>query len=894
MNSFYQQRLSDIFTIFSTDAIAGLSAAQVYAHTQRYGYNTITKQPERGMLALFFSQFTSPLIYLLVVAVLAIFLMGNRIDACIVSAILIFNAIIGTVQERRAQRVMQSLAGLMQQECVVIRNGTKIIVSSDQLVPGDILIIQAGERIAADARIIECHNLQVDESTFTGESKTVYKEVFTFETPVEVADQKNMLFAGTVITVGWARAVVVATGNNTQVAKIQHEAEQITTDIPLTREMAYLSWIIVGSALLLCAILLMIGIISGHSGKDLVVMLAALFICVVPEGLPVVLTLVLAHGAYQMAKRNVLVKNMQAVETLGHVQALVIDKTGTLTRNELIVSRVFCQDKDFTVSGKGYYTQGSLFLDGQLINVGDYKDLSTLGQALCLLNQFSISYLSARGTFQVKGDSTQAALSVFAQKIGFRADVVEETYTKLYELPFESTYGYHAALYENKDQIVAFIVGTPEVIMQRSVTSAATAKMLEHYFNEGLRLIAVAKKTFANKQVMHNGTVHDFRALLEKDLEFLGLCGLEDSLRSEAAYTVAQARKAGLYVIMATGDHQRTALSVAKKAGIYRETDECIDGSSMHLISDQELKDLVTGTTVFSRVNPAQKVRIVTALHACNLAVAMTGDGVNDAPSLQAADIGIGLGGIGAHVAQEAADIILLDDAFINILHAIEQGRYTIATLKRIILYFFSTNLAEVLIILFYSVASLLFPSFLFGLPFTAAQILWLNLITDGFLDTALSLETKEENLLFEKKWLSNKRIHLVDRPLLLKTVWMAFPMALGSFAIFLLYAPINMTLARTMTLVTLALFQWLNAWNCRSQNKSILTLGLLSNRWLLLATALVFVLQLLLLHVPFLQKLFDTQPLNIYQWLLALSVAVWILILEEGRKWVVRTVLQD
>jgi Ca2+-transporting ATPase len=559
----------------------------------------------------------------------------------------------------------------------------------------------------------------------------------------------------------------------------------------------------------------------------------------------------------------------------------------------MIVSHVFADNKIYTVSGKGYYPQGSLFFESEPVSIGSDTNLYTLAQALSLLNTTTLASVSEQGTFDIKGDPTEAALFVFAQKVGIDVHEIEQEFKKVYEIPFGAEHKYHAGFFLHNNQGVAFIAGSPELIMHLDGQSALAQEAFWQFLSLGLRIIGIGTKKFDPASIPSDSASEQqrtefFQTILANNITFLGLCGIEDSIRAEAASTISNARKAGLHIIMATGDHQRTALSIAKQVGIYQDGDEALDGPEFDALSDQQLKDLVIHTTVFSRVTPEQKLRIIAALHAHGLIVAMTGDGINDAPSLVAADIGIGMGAIGTEVAKEASDIVLLDDSVINIIHAIEEGRHTIYTLRRVVLYFFSTNLAEILIILFAFVFSLLYPSWAVALPLTAAQILWLNLVTDGFLDSALSLEEKEKKILFEREWLL-KRHRLIDARILRRVFFAAIPMAIGSLFVFLLYSPIDIMLARTMALVTLGMFQWFNAWNCRSDVQSVFQLGLLSNPWLVLATILVFVLQLALLHVPLLQRIFATQPLNIYQWIFIALIASSILWIEEIRKWFVR-----
>ncbi len=875
----YSPDINQVIADLHTDSRNGLAQSQARTLAKQFGFNQLPEQKPPSVIRIFCAQFASPLIYILLLAAASIYIFSTlRIDAFIIVGILLFNAVVGTIQELRTRKIFNGLRQFFVQETVVIREGAKEVIENKWLVPGDIIIIQEGQRVPADARIIEAHELLVDESLLTGESVPVEKD----------GPQKNMLLSGTYIIKGWAKAVVIATGSATRVGAIQQSIELIQTDVPLAHQMERLSWLIIWIVLIMSAILLVIGLYSGKPFQELMVLLTALFICVVPEGLPVVVTVVLVSGVHRMAKQRVLVKNMQAVEGLGHAQVIVIDKTGTLTRNEMIVTHVYVSDSAYTVSGKGYFVQGSLFADGQLVHPEYDPALQKMAVGLTLLNTATITFVTQKRSFEVKGDPTQAALYVFAKKMEMDEVRLENEYKKLFEIPFDAVHKYHAAFYEHAGKGVGFITGAPEVIVHLTKADHKAQEMLSAYLHQGLRVVGVAVCHFDPTDMPALFVKNYFVRVISNSSSFLGWAGIEDAVRPEAVHTIARARRAGFQVIMATGDHQRTALSIAKQVGIYREGDEAVDGVELEGLSDEQLQEMMSHVTVFSRVSPDQKLRIINALHARHLLVAMTGDGINDAPSLVAADIGIAMGGIGSEVAKESADLILLDDSIKNIIAAIEEGRHSIYALRRVILYFFSTNLAEIFIILLSFICSILYPPWAIAFPLTAAQILWLNLITDGFLDSAIALEKKERGLLFEQKWFTPQK-HIIDAPLIARMLWGAIPMAIGSFGVFVLFSGVDIGLARTMCLLTLSMFQWFNAWNCRSDTLSIFQMGLGGNRWLLLATILVIILQIALIYVPFLQTIFATQPLNRYQWLFAALVSSSILWLEEVRKWIIR-----
>jgi P-type Ca2+ transporter type 2C len=890
----YRTAVETIITTFSTDSEKGLSNQEVEKRHKEHGYNSLPVVKQRTVFSLFISQFLNPLIYILFAAALIIFIFGeDKLDAFIISGVIFFNAILGTIQETRTKNIIESLKKYIKTESVVIRNGGKEIVADRDIVVGDIIILQEGERVPADARIIESNNMQVDEAVLTGESVAVTKNSNVISKEVMLGDRINMVFKGTYIVVGSGKAVVVAIGGQTEIGKIHIAAEEINTDIPLRKELEHLSYWILIFILVTCLFLFCVGLFTGKPIKELLVVLTALFICVVPEGLPVVLTLVLVAGALQMAKHFVLVKNMQAVEALGRTDVIVIDKTGTLTRNEMMVTRVITYDGAYQLTGFGYHTEGNIYTNGALVKeLAPQSDLVLMSIAASLLNHAEIIYQPKTDLFEIKGDPTEAALFIFSKKVGAVMNVSLNAYKKIYEIPFNSIERYHAIFYQKDGECTLFIAGAPETIMARSnAVNGIMHAALATCFADGLRVVAVGMKTISLAQSDFSDKsdadqLVAYEQLLKSDIHFLGLSGIEDSIRPEVATIVQSARDAGLAVVMATGDHQATALYVAEKVGIFRAGDEYIDGAEIDQLTDDQLVKKIGDVTVFSRVSSAHKLRIVTLFQRLGKIVAMTGDGINDAPSLVRADLGIAMGNIGTEVAKQAADLVLLNDSFVTIMYAIEQGRHIFYTLKRVVLYFFSTNTAEVLIILF----AFLF-NFITGinlpLPLTAVQILWLNLVTDGFLDVGISLEPKEPGLL-DTQWLAKKQ-RLVDGSLLLKMLFMAVPMAVGSLMMFLYYYRVDLPYARTMTVMTMVMFQWFNAWNCRSATRSSFSLGIFSNRWLIVAMTFVLFLQLMLVYAPFMQYIFKTVPLAFGDWITIISASFSIVIAEEVRKLVAR-----
>lgn len=872
---------------YQTDQIKGLSAQEAHLRLERDGLNVLPESKPRPWFFIFLSQFQSPLIYLLLCAALLIFFMSeDRLDAFIISGVLFFNAIVGTIQEGRTARIVESLKQFIETTSIVLREGKTFIVNDALLVVGDIILLKEGERVPADARVIEAHNLQVDQAVLTGESLPIRK--------YSDMPNENHVFKGTYIISGAGKAVVTATGLNTEIGKIHAVIEDIHTDVPLRKDVDRLSYIILVAVLVICSALFVIGYMTGKPLNELFVMLTALFICVVPEGLPVVLTMVLVAGVYRMAKEAVLVKNMQAVETLGRTEVIVVDKTGTLTRNEMMVAYIYVDETLYTITGKGYHVEGIITLGAHPLSSQEIPSkLTQMGCVAALLNTAELTYNQTVDLFSIKGDPTEAAMAIFAKKIGLFKEELLKEYKLVFEIPFDPFLKYHASMYKKDDgSQVIYILGAPEVVCPfAGAVADVTVQKLNEMVEKGVRVIAAAERILTPEEIdKFNSLAPNAReaciTLIQKECVFLGFFGLEDTIRADIKYVIAQARAAGLQLVMATGDHEKTALYVAQRVGIYSAGDEVLDGTQIDALDDITLADRVKNTTIYSRVSPLHKMRIIEALHANHKIVAMTGDGINDAPSLVAADLGIAMGRIGTEVAKQASDIILLNDSLASIIHAIEQGRHIFYTLKRVILYFFATNMGEILIVVFALVWELLSGERL-PLPITAAQILWLNLVTDGFLDVSLSLEPQESDLLFNN-WLETKP-RLVDWNLIGKMFFFAIPMGVVSLGVFLYYYQTGVAYARTMTLITMAMFQWFNAWNCRSNTKSIFQLGLFTNKWLVAATSLVLFLQLCILHIPFLQHIFKTVPLSISDWGIIIGCTSPILILEEIRKLTVR-----
>ncbi|MEK7195488.1 MAG: HAD-IC family P-type ATPase, partial [Patescibacteria group bacterium] len=749
----------------NTNFHVGLSSEESKRRLEASGPNELPLKRGDSIFLIFLRQFRSPLIYILLLAAAVVLWMNEIIDGSIIIFVLVFNALMGTIQEGRAQNTLMALRKFVKTVAAVIRDGKEVVTDDTRVVPGDIVVLDEGSRVPADARIFESYNLAIDESALTGESVPVYKENKVFKKDIlNIAEQKNMVFKGTYVVRGGGRAVVVATGKHTVMGKISEEVAAINTEVPLRKDIRYLSRLIVLTILAIGAGIFLFGAIRGDSQALIFRTVVSLLVSVIPEGLPVVLTLVLATGIWRMAKRNVIVKQLQAVEALGQARVIAVDKTGTLTRNELVVREVFVDGKKFIVGGTGYESKGEMRLEKRIIDPPNHPELLTAGKVAVLSARAKAVFREQSNTWQVVGDPTEAAIMVFSEKLGFNKDDIENESPLLGEIPFDYKLKHHATSNLIKDgrQFIA-VVGAPEVVLEKAEKILKGGKEqpftkilreeVELVFREmsgrGLRVVAFG---FNEKPVRRNDK-SSFAVDVE-NITFGGFYGIEDSLRKEVAEALRLAAEGGIRVVMITGDHRLTAVSVAKSAGIFRDGDKVITGEELEKMSEKELADNLDKTSVFARVTPDHKLKIIQSYRRKGDVIAMTGDGVNDAPSLVAADLGVAMGNIGTEVAKEASDLVLLDDNFGSIVAAIEEGRSIFKTIKKVILYLFSTSVGEVI-----TIVGAMFLGF--PLPISPAQIIWLNLVTDGFLDVALAMEPKEDDLLKRKFSRPNK--YLVD-----------------------------------------------------------------------------------------------------------------------------------
>ncbi len=866
----------------ATDAERGLSAAEAARRLAAHGPNALREPPRRRAWAIFARQFHSPLIAILFVAAALALALGHLGDAGVIVVVVVVNAPIGAFQEGRAERSMAALRRLAELQARVVRDGVEQALPARELVPGDLLVIVAGDAIGADARLLEVQQLQVAEAALTGESAPVAKLAAAQPEATGLADRHAMVHAGTHATAGRARAVVVATGDATEVGRIAAlTAHAVEPPTPLERRIARFGRWLVGAALALFALIVALGLLREVPLADLLMVAISQMVSMVPEGLPVAMTIALAVGMQRMAARGAIVRRLSAVETLGSTTVICTDKTGTLTRNEMTASALWLPPRAdggrlVEVGGSGFAPRGAFGVDPA------DPALQALLRAAALCNDAQFA-AGADGAPRVAGDPTEVALLVLAAKAGIDVAALRAQAPREAELPFDSTAKLMATRHRESASAprVVFVKGAPEAVLRLcsadgpDVRHAARASA-EAMAARALRVLAVARVDDDPLDAADG-----FDALAGR-AHLLGLIGEIDPPRDEAGPAVAACRGAGIRPVMVTGDHKLTGLAIARRLGIARDGDLALSGEELERLNEAELAAVLDRVAVFARVQPAQKLRIVEALQARGETVAMTGDGVNDAPALARADVGVAMGVTGTEVAKSAAKIVITDDNFATIVGAVEQGRVVYANLKKVILYLFATSVDEVVVLVLALLGG-------YPLPLQAVQILWINIVTEATLTVNLVMEPPHGTAMQRPPVPRDDR--LVDRAMLGRIVLMAGAAVVATFGWFVWRlaggAPIEVV--RTETFTVLAMCQWFNVVNCQSAKRTSLTGALLRNRWLLGGLALSVALQAAVVYTAPMNALFHTVPIPVADLLpmvAAASLALWA---EEARKLVRR-----
>ena len=881
--TWHELEVDEVLAALETDQ-SGLSVEEANSRLKKFGPNEIAREHRISPVQLIIRQINSPLIYVLFVAAIISFAVGHLLDALVILGIVVVNSAIGFFQEFRAEKSMQALRELAAPQATVIRNGERITISALELVPGDVIVLVTGDKVPADARVIDSKNLKLDEASLTGESVAVDKNVVAVQEDTPLAERSNMVYAATTVAYGRGEAVIVETGLSTEVGKIaQNVASAEREPTPLQVKLASVGRILGAVALGLALFRFVVGLIQGIDFIDILLFAIASAVASIPEGLPAVVTIVLAIGLRRMAARNAIIRELPAVETLGSATVICSDKTGTLTKNEMTVKAIYTYGRNFEVTGEGYEPNGEILDNGKPADISVNEELRLMLTAGALCNDSELKCVDS--TCKVSGDPTEGALVTAAEKAGLIKSELSERMPRIDEIPFDSERAYMATLNDAEGKRYIFVKGAPEKVIQACSFMRSNGQIVE--FDEHKQSdVMEANRNLASRAlrvlaVAYREVSADKTDLTEDDLKgklvFLGLAGMIDPPRPEAIEAIERCKRAGIRVIMATGDNKITAGAIASQMGILRPGTMVVDGRELKAMSDDELNTRIEQIDVFARVEPEQKLRIVNALKYRGEVVAVTGDGVNDAPALKRADIGIAMGITGTDVAKEASEMVLADDNFASIVGAVEEGRIIFANIKKVVTYLLSTNAGEDLILIVTMLAA-------FPLPLTPVQILWINLVTDSFPGLALAADPPREDILTEPP--RNPQSSIISRGVLFRLVFVASIMTIGTVSLFYwAWMTKGLVEARTVAFAVIAIFQLFNAFNVRSPQASIFKIGVFTNRWLIVAALIGLTLQIGVIHLPFMQKLFNTVPLTAHEWLLIIGVASSVLWAEEIRK---------
>jgi len=852
----------------------GLSEKEAEARLVTFGYNELQKQKGVSKLEIFISQFKNILIIILIGATVFSALIGELIDAIAIITIVILNAIFGFIQEYRAEKTIEALKKLTSPEAIVMRDGKEKKIDSRFLVPGDLVMLEEGSRVPVDMRLIQTSELKIDEAILTGESSAVTKNI-DISKAASIADRKNTAYMGTLVTYGRGTGIVVSTGMKTEMGKIAHVVEEEQEqETPLQKKIGVFGKRLGLLILVICALVIAIGLVregplAGQplTEKLIVTMVItgiALAVAAIPEGLPAVMTITLALGLQRLAKRNALMRKLPAVEALGSTTVICSDKTGTLTKNEMTISRIWYPDEFIEATGEGYKPEGKFISDGREAAAKTKEHLSFVLKVGTLCTNANLEMHEKE--FSILGDPTEGAIVVAAKKIGLDKKELETEFKRIHEIPFSSERKMMTTVNLSGKHAMACVKGATEVIVNlcdKIHVGGKTTKMTHEWkekilsknismTDQALRVLAIAYKETDER---------DYKSA-EKNLTFLGLVGMIDPPREEAIESVKVCKKAGIRVVMITGDHKNTAAAVAQKLGLMNEGGRAITGEELDKISDEELGRIVNEVAVYARVNPLHKVRIVDALKSKGEIVAMTGDGVNDAPALKKAGIGIAMGIKGTDVAKEASDMILSDDNFTSIVSAVYEGRAIYDNIKNFIQYLLSSNVGEVMIVFFALLIGFHEPSTLeVLLPVTAIQLLWINLLTDGLPALALGIDPAAPGTMERPP--RDPKEGVLTKAMFTDILIFGTIMCISTLILFDMNLPMGKAQAITVAFTAIVIFEMVRVESVRAKHK----LGIFSNKKLILAIASSVFLQLITIYVPFLQTIFETTALGLVEW---------------------------
>lgn len=895
----YARTKEEVIQELSTDSEKGLTSAEAQKRLLEFGYNTLGEKKQIPLWKRFLQQFADVMVLILLAAAALSAVMAVKeggfsgwVDVIVILAIVVINAALGVYQEGKADQAIAALKKMSSPQTKVIRDGMQKMLPSEQIVPGDIVVLDAGDLVAADIRLVFQNSLKVEEASLTGESVPVEKNADSVIAPESgLGDRENMVFMGTAITYGRARGVVVGTGEKSVLGGIAQKLQNIDESVtPLQKNLNSLGKVLGIICVIVCIIVFAVDVFVQGAAWNIALMTAiSLAVAAIPEGLAAVVTIVLSIGMTRMAARNAIVRKLLAVETLGCVDVICSDKTGTLTQNEMTVTTLYDGSRVYDVSGIGYSPDGSIFDEtGSPARIEGVLERLLLSGVLC---SDAVTVKKEDGRYGCIGDPTEASLVALSEKAGRSREAANVRYPRVAELPFDSDRKMMTTYHPNvePDTIVSFTKGAPDIILDRcvsiltpegiiSLTDSKKAEIAEvnHSFaSRALRVLAFAYRR--HEPAPGSSISVDFSH--EDDLVFLGLAGMIDPARTEAKDAIAVCKEAGIRAVMITGDYKDTAVAIAQDLGLMTEGFESLSGADLDKITDDELDDICDRTAVYARVSPDHKVRIVSALQKNGHITSMTGDGVNDAMALKTADIGVAMGITGTDVAKNSADMILTDDNFATIVHAIEEGRIIYSNIRKFVGFLLSCNVGEILIIFIIS----LIPSSLIhgiGVPLTAIQLLWLNLVTDSFPALALGREKGEPDIM--KLPPRKKTESIINRPMKISIGVQSFAIFTSVFISFLLGLKVffindadPLKGARTMAFATLILAELFRAYSARSERVSVFRLGLFTNKSMNLAVSFSALLLLFVIYVPVVNSIFDNIALPVISWIPILLLAL-------------------
>ncbi len=884
-----------VIDTLAVDPAEGLTGAEAEDRLARHGPNSLPEAPRRGALARFFAQFNNVLIYVLIVAGVVAGALGEWIDSAVIAAVVIINALIGFIQEGKAEQAIDAIRDMLSPEAVVTRHGERKTIAAETLVPGDIVHLKAGDRVAADLRVIDSRSMQVQEAPLTGESAAVEKTTDPVDPDAALGDRASMLYSGTMVSFGTGTGIVVETGGATEIGRISGLISQdrgIST--PLIEQMG-----VFGRWLTLVIILLAGGTLGfgllfrDYTTTEMFMAAVSVAVAAIPEGLPAIMTITLAIGVTRMAKRNAIIRRLPAVETLGAVSVICSDKTGTLTRNELMVRSLATATGRYAVSGSGYAPDGELSSEEGGDAAGD--DIRWAAQVAALCNEAQIRHRD--GEWALNGNPTDGALLAFAAKAGLDADTARKETPAEKTIPFDSAHKFMATTHLMADgERMALVKGAPERLLEMCDTEGTPENsapidrdrwhaVMDDLANGGQRLIGVAMRPLAGDEDLTFDTVGS-------GLMFLGVMGLIDPARPDAIEAVATCRAARIDVKMITGDHAATATAIAREFGIVKANQEeggaarkALTGRELDAMAADELAEAGAEVDVFARTTPENKLQLVTALQQRGHVVAMTGDGINDAPALKRADVGIAMGIKGTEAAKEASEMVLADDNFASIAHAVEEGRTVYDNLKKAILFILPTSFGQALVVIAAILAGMI-------LPITPVQILWVNMVTAVTLALTLAFEPAEADIM--RRPPRPRSEPLLSPFLVWRITFVSVLLLIGAFSLFVYqrHLGVELEVARTVAVNSLVMGQVFYLLNTRHMLMPSLTFeGLFGSRLCLGGIAAVLCLQLIFTYAPFMNFLFDSGAMDTTQWMLVIGVGLALFFLIELEKLVVRRV---